>query len=148
MDTRKISEDFSVAGQIAPMDLSEIAAMGFASVMCNRPDGEATDQPAFAQIAQAANAAGLEAAYVPVQPSGVVDSDIEGFRDAFKHMPPPVLAFCRSGMRSAGLWALNQAQTQPVAEVLAQAAGAGYDLTPMAHRLDQRHQVAENSGSP
>jgi uncharacterized protein (TIGR01244 family) len=43
-----------------------------------------------------------------------------------------VLAFCRSGTRSTFLWALARAERGADAEALvAAAAAAGYDLTPI-----------------
>src|SRR3546814_20887379 len=38
------------------------------------------------------------------------------------------LIFCRTGMRSTTLWALAQADRQPVAHLLGAADAAGYDL--------------------
>jgi sulfide:quinone oxidoreductase len=44
-----------------------------------------------------------------------------------------VLAYCRSGNRSAMLWAAaSVAMGEPLAEVLGKAAAAGYDLHPAA----------------
>ncbi|MEO0938781.1 MAG: TIGR01244 family sulfur transferase [Pseudomonadota bacterium] len=142
MQPRKISESISVAEQIVPADLPAAAALGFRSVICNRPDGEGPDQPCFAEIAKAAEAEGLEARYVPVHATGIVDGDIEQFSGAFARLPHPVLAYCRSGMRSTSLWALDQARTLPVTEVLAKAASAGYDLSPMAQRLTDQAEAA------
>jgi sulfide:quinone oxidoreductase len=64
MIIKAINAGLSVSPQVLPEDISAIAAAGFRSVMCNRPDGEAADQPAFAEIEAAARAAGLEAAYL------------------------------------------------------------------------------------
>ncbi len=47
MDIKKITDNYSVAGQIGPEDVPLIAATGFKSVICNRPDGEALDQPDY-----------------------------------------------------------------------------------------------------
>ena len=44
----------------------------------------------------------------------------------------PVLAFCKSGMRSVFLWALARAQMGDDAETIAaKAAAAGYDVSPI-----------------
>jgi sulfide:quinone oxidoreductase len=64
MIIKAINAGLSVSPQVLPEDISAIAAAGFRSVMCNRPDGEGADQPAFAEIEAAARAAGLEAAYL------------------------------------------------------------------------------------
>ena len=41
MDVKHITDEFAVSGQISTKDLPVLAAMGFKSVICNRPDGEA-----------------------------------------------------------------------------------------------------------
>ena len=49
----------------------------------------------------------------------------------------PVLAYCRSGTRSTLLWALAEASAGADPAMLAEAAaGAGYDLAPVAPLLD------------
>jgi len=70
---KELTEELSVAEQISPSDMAELAAQGFRSVICNRPDGEGSDQPLFAEIAAAATAAGLEARYIPVATGRVTD---------------------------------------------------------------------------
>jgi sulfide:quinone oxidoreductase len=50
MELHTPSAELSVAPQILPEDMARIRAAGFQSVICNRPDGEAGDQPLFAEI--------------------------------------------------------------------------------------------------
>lgn len=104
MDMKKISDDISVSPQIAPDDVAAIAAQGFRAVICNRPDGEGEGQPAFAEIAAAARAAGLEAHYIPVVPGKMGEEDVAAFGDALRAAPGPVLAYCKSGARSTALF--------------------------------------------
>lgn len=108
MDTKPITEALSVAGQIAADDLAAIRDAGFRAIVCNRPDGEAADQPPFADIAAAARAAGLEARYLPVVSGQLTDEDAAAFRRLMDELPKPVLAYCRSGTRSGQLWARAQ----------------------------------------
>ncbi|MTD95764.1 hypothetical protein GIW81_15605 [Hyphomicrobium sp. xq] len=42
---KKLTDQISVAPQIKPSELAELAAQGFRSIICNRPDGEGADQP-------------------------------------------------------------------------------------------------------
>ena len=52
------TDKFSTAPQVSPSDLPEIAAMGFKTVINNRPDGEGgADQPSSAELEAAAKAA-------------------------------------------------------------------------------------------
>jgi sulfide:quinone oxidoreductase len=49
----------------------------------------------------------------------------------------PVLAYCRSGTRSATLWALSQAGKAPADKIVSQAAEAGYDMSPFRAALER-----------
>ncbi len=100
MDSRKLSDRLTVAAQIGVADIAIIKAQGFRAVICNRPDGEAPDQPDFAEIAAAAHAAGLQTRFVPIFPTGISDSDLLSFAEAMQELPAPVLAYCRTGTRS------------------------------------------------
>ncbi|TDL79442.1 TIGR01244 family phosphatase [Palleronia sediminis] len=131
----RVTSRLSVAGQVAPEDISTIAAGGFRSVICNRPDGEGPDQPSFAEIEAAARAAGLDARYLPIEGGKVSDADADAFGRALDEMPGPTLAYCRTGMRSVTLWSLSEADRRPVAEILAAARTAGFDLTGVVRRI-------------
>jgi sulfide:quinone oxidoreductase len=116
MDARTLTVDLSVTGQITPDQLAQIAAQGFRAVICNRPDGEEPGQPPFSQIEQAARAAGLETRYLPISHSDLTDAKASAFAKLLTDLPSPVLAYCRSGMRSATLWSMAQArQDHPAA---------------------------------
>ena len=54
MDIHTLTGELSVAPQIAAHDLKALHEAGFKSVICNRPDGEAADQPTFDEIERAA----------------------------------------------------------------------------------------------
>ena len=108
MTFTEITESFSVAPQIRPDDVQEIAALGFRSIMCNRPDGEAPGQPAAADIRAEAARHGLAFAFLPVVSGRIEEDDVEAFRAAIGEIPGPVLAYCRSGTRCQNLWMLVQ----------------------------------------
>jgi sulfide:quinone oxidoreductase len=111
MSIQSISPDFAVAGQISAGDLPAIAQAGFKSIICNRPDGEGgAAQPAFASVEQAAQSQGLQARYLPVISGQMTAEQVAAMAQLLAELPAPVLAYCRSGARSAALWqsALNQ----------------------------------------
>ena len=56
MDIRRLAPALSVSEQIFPSQLAELKAAGFRAIICNRPDGEGSDQPLFAEIKRAADA--------------------------------------------------------------------------------------------
>ncbi|GAB4265946.1 MAG: bifunctional protein tyrosine phosphatase family protein/NAD(P)/FAD-dependent oxidoreductase [Pararhodobacter sp.] len=135
MDPKTITDALSVSPQITAADIAEIKARGFRAIICNRPDGEAADQPSFDEIDAAARAAGIEARYVPVVAGLVRDEDAEAFATAMRELPGPVLAYCRTGTRSATLWSLSQAKSMPMHEILAATKAAGYDMNGVARRI-------------
>jgi protein tyrosine phosphatase (PTP) superfamily phosphohydrolase (DUF442 family) len=115
---KSIDDQIAVAPQILAGDVPALAAAGFTFIINNRPDDEAADQPSGDTIAEAAAAAGLGYAAIPV------------------------LAYCRSGTRSCHLWALAAARggAEPDA-LIAKAAAAGYDISPIRPALEQLSAV-------
>ncbi|WP_158963599.1 beta-lactamase hydrolase domain-containing protein [Chachezhania sediminis] len=108
MQTKKITETVSVAGQILPTDMPQVHAMGFKSVVCNRPDGEAGDQPLFADIEKAAANCTIEARYLPVSgATGPIPDHAAALQAMWDELPKPVLLFCRSGARSENLYRMT-----------------------------------------
>ncbi|WP_223423794.1 bifunctional protein tyrosine phosphatase family protein/NAD(P)/FAD-dependent oxidoreductase [Tateyamaria pelophila] len=135
MDIKTLTAGLSVSEQITPADMQAIKDAGFRAVICNRPDGEGPDQPTFEEIANAAQNAGLTALYLPIVSGKVTDEDAAAFDKALTELPGPVLAFCRSGTRSATLWSLGQAGQRSVADILAATKAAGYDMGGVVRRI-------------
>ena len=138
MELKRINDDVSVAPQISPDDMPAIKAAGFATVINNRPDGEAFDQPSHAVMKAAAEAAGLTYHFIPLGRDGVSPDLVEEERAALEGSNGPVLAYCRSGTRSTTLWALSQAGKMPAQEIVAQAAHAGYEMSHLLGYLSQK----------
>ncbi len=137
MDVRTVTPNVSVSPQIAPADVKDLAAMGFKAIVGNRPDGEAPGQPDWSEIADAADAAGLEYAFIPITPGMMNSGQVDEFRRLVTEMPKPVLAFCRTGARSIQLWAMAARDRLSTDEVIRMAATAGYDLEAMRERIEQ-----------
>jgi|SRR6185312_9398923 uncharacterized protein (TIGR01244 family) len=129
-DFRKVTEDFSVAPQIALADVARAKAEGFVLLINNRPDGEAPDQPPSEAFEAAAKAAGLAYAHIPVR-GGPTQDQVEAQRQLLAGTDGPVLAWCRSGTRSITTWTIGEALagTRSRQELIQLAAGAGYDLS-------------------
>ena len=101
----QVAPDVCVAPQLAPEAMAEAARAGFRSVVNNRPDFEGgPDQPTNAAIEAAARAAGLEYRFLPVQSAYQSPEEIAAFAQLLDELPRPMLAFCRSGTRSARLF--------------------------------------------
>ncbi|MEP3047079.1 MAG: TIGR01244 family sulfur transferase [Roseibium sp.] len=135
MTFKAINKQLSVSPQITVNDLTDVVQQGFRSVICNRPDGEASDQPTFDEIERSAKRLGLEIRYQPIVPGKVSDQDAEDFGDLLNALPKPIFAYCRTGTRSATLWSLSQAETLPVSDILAQTKQAGYDMAGVVRRI-------------
>jgi uncharacterized protein (TIGR01244 family) len=126
-----LDETMLVAGQIGPGEVAEAAARGVTLIVNNRPDGEEPGQPDGAAIEAAARAAGLAYRHLPVA-GGIMPGQAEAMADLLDEAQGKVLAFCRSGTRSTWLWALARSLRGADGEaIIARAAAAGYDLSPL-----------------
>ena len=137
MTIKALSPNLSVSPQIAPAQIAAAAsAHGFRSIICNRPDGEESDQPNCADIEGAARDFGLEFAHIPVSGKDFTRESVAAFAAALENLPKPVLAFCRTGTRSAVLWALSNNGSLTADERIRTGARAGYDLEPWRARME------------
>jgi uncharacterized protein (TIGR01244 family) len=133
---RQLDDKILVSGQIRPEDVAGLADEGVTMIVNNRPDGEEPGQPLGAQIEEAAKAAGIAYRFVPII-RGIGPADADAMNDAFAEATDgKVLAFCRSGTRSALAWALAMGEKgMPPQEIRQRLADAGVDPTPIAHLL-------------
>ena len=128
MDVRPLSATVWTAPQLDPEDLAGLAASGVRRIISNRPDGEAPGQPTAAEMERAARAAGMSFASVPF--SGLPGEAQVAAVGALLADGAPTVMFCRSGTRSAVVWAMAERSRGADADVLrAAAAEAGYDLS-------------------
>ena len=136
-DFHVIDEQVIASPQIGLADLDEAKARGVTLVVCNRPDGEDADQPTHEEMAEAAAERGLTFTAIPITHSGFSEPQIEAMEQALDGAEGKVLAYCRSGTRSTLLWSLVQARKgRNPDEIAAQAAAAGYDVTPVRPAMD------------
>jgi sulfide:quinone oxidoreductase len=136
MTPKPITFILSVSEHIQPEEVTALAAAGFKAIICNRPDGEGADQPSFPEIEVAAQAAGMQAAYLPVVSGKVGEADAQAFGLLMDRLPKPILAYCRTGTRSATLWSLSEAaRGRPLAEIISATQVAGYDMAGVMRAL-------------
>jgi sulfide:quinone oxidoreductase len=135
---RALTKTLSVSPQIRLDDIPSYAAQGITTIISNRPDGEAPDQPTFAEIKKAAEANGVTAIHIPIaSPSAITDADVAAFGKALDESKGKTLAFCRSGTRSTFIWSLSQAGKIPAQQIALTAMRAGYDISPVYQRLEK-----------
>jgi uncharacterized protein (TIGR01244 family) len=134
--TRQLDEHVMVSRQIAPEDVAGLQRQGVTMIVNNRPDGEDPGQPLGADIEAAARQVGITYRHVPIR-RGMGPSDVEAMQEAIRECGDgKLLAFCRSGHRSALAWAVARAEEGvPREELERSAAAAGVDLSPVTHLL-------------
>jgi uncharacterized protein (TIGR01244 family) len=133
---RKLDERTWVSGQLAPHEVAELAKDGVTMLVNNRPDGEDPDQPLASDIEAAAEAAGIAYRFVPIV-RGIGPADVESMHEAMREAGDgAMLAFCRSGTRSALACALAHRECGASAEeVTEKLTKAGFDSGPISHLL-------------
>jgi uncharacterized protein (TIGR01244 family) len=132
---RRLDDSTYVAGQIGAAEVTEAARLGVTTIVNNRPDGEEPGQPTAAEIEASARAAGLDYRHLPIS-GGLSGEQVRALAQLLDEAEGKVLLFCRSGTRSTYLWALAEAGRGVEPDILvAQAAAAGYDLSPLLPHL-------------
>ena len=125
-----LDDRVAVCGQLQPGDMAEIAAAGYVAVVNNRPDGEAMfGQPRTADLRTAAETAGLVFLDLPFSGPRATPEQVRAFNALLAEKPGRIVAFCKSGMRSALLWGTAAiAGGRSLEDVLATATRAGQNL--------------------
>lgn len=133
---RQLDEKTLVSGQIQPEEVAGLAEHGVTLLINNRPDGEEPGQPLAVDVEAAAKTAGIAYRHVPIL-RGIGPADVEAMQDALRAAEGgQALAFCRSGTRSALVWALAQrGEGVPREEVERRVTEAGFNVAPIAHLL-------------
>jgi len=134
---RQLDDRVLVSGQIHPAEVARLAEQhGVTMLINNRPDGEEDGQPIAADMEAAAVAAGIAYRHVPII-RGIGPADAEAMQDALDEARDgTVLAFCRSGNRSALTWAVaKHGQGVPREDIEAKVEAAGFNVAPIAHLL-------------
>ena len=141
MEIRRLTENFAVSPQISCDDAEEIARLGFVKVISNRPDCEEEGQPKSLEVMKAVSRAGAGYLHIPIVGSDISAEDIAEMRRALQRAQGPVFAFCRTGTRSAKLWALASARDRTTDDILTRAANAGYDLSALKEAIDEQRKM-------
>ena len=133
---RKLDDRTWVSGQIAPDEVAGLAASGVTLLVNNRPDGEEPGQPLAGDIEAAAAEAGIAYRFVPIR-RGIGPADVESMQEALRDTGDgTLLAFCRSGTRSALACALaHREEGMERDEVERRLTETGFDPGPIAHLL-------------
>jgi sulfide:quinone oxidoreductase len=135
MELLPLTASLKVADQIDEHDVDALAAAGFKAVICNRPDSEGG--PPSQQIRTACERHGMKFFMQPVEYARLRMADGDTFGSILQQCEQPTLAYCRSGRRSAALWAIAAAPLAGEQTVLERAARIGMQLDELRPLLAQ-----------
>ncbi|PQO24489.1 TIGR01244 family phosphatase [Rhodobacteraceae bacterium WD3A24] len=148
MEIKQIEPGFAASPQLSEEDVVRAAEAGYKTIICNRPDGEGSDQPPASVIAEAAERAGLSFRYLPVKPGAVTPEVTRAFAETLDGCKGPVLGYCRTGTRSATLWSLAHAPNLSPDAILQATSEAGYDLSGLSAQLAERFEGGSGTDRP
>lgn len=126
MAFKKLDEHYAVSAQITEAEVAAAALEGYRMVICNRPDGEEAGQIPATEIAAAAARHGMAFRHIPVTPGGITPEAVRRMAEALAEAEGAVLAYCRTGNRSAMIW--QAAQSASPASAPKTAAPKIYDV--------------------
>jgi uncharacterized protein (TIGR01244 family) len=99
------------------------------TIVNNRPDDEDPGQLPAAEARRLAEAHGIAYHHIPVTAASLSRADVDAFAAVLGSAPQPVVAHCRSGTRSALLWALaRMREGADPGSLIAEAARHGIDI--------------------
>jgi uncharacterized protein (TIGR01244 family) len=125
----QLAPGLSVTGRLDGADIEALAKAGVRTLINNRPDGEDPGQLPAADARRLAESRGIAYHHIPITAASLTRADVDAFAAALKDAAAPVVAHCRSGTRSALLWALTRLRdgADPLA-LVAEAARHGIDI--------------------
>jgi uncharacterized protein (TIGR01244 family) len=124
-----LAPGLSVAGRLDRADIDALARAGVRTIVNNQPDGEDPGQLPAAEAEQLAAAHGIAYHHIPITAATLTRGDVDAFAATLRDAAQPVVAHCRSGTRSALLWALTRMRegADPLA-LISDAARHGIDI--------------------
>lgn len=141
MDIRQLTPDYAVSPQVDPADFAAIAAAGFRTVINNRPCDEIPPSHHADVMREAAEAAGLNYAVLPLTHMTINPQTATSQMDICAASDGPVLAYCASGTRCTIIWAFGQAREMDAEIIVNTAAQHGYDIAMMRRQLAELAQT-------
>ena len=125
----ELAPGLSAAGKLDRSDIDALAGAGVRTIINNRPDGEDPGQLPAADARRIAEGHGIAYHHIPVTAASLSRADVDAFAAVLATAPTPIVFHCRSGTRSALLWALARMRdgADPSA-LVAEAARHGIDI--------------------
>lgn len=133
---RQLTPRYLVSPQISVEDVPDIVAAGIMIVICNRPDAEVPPSQQSDALRSAVEKAGLRFELLPLTHQTMTPENVARQRRIVEAAAGPVLAYCASGTRCSVVWALGQAESMGVDDILARTSAAGYALDALRPTLE------------
>lgn len=126
----ELAPGVSAAGKLDRADIETLAQRGVRTIVNNRPDGEDPGQLPADEARRVAEAHGIAYHHIPVTMQSLSGADVEAFAAVLADAPKPIVAHCRSGTRSALLWALARMRDgEDPSALVDRAARQGIDIS-------------------
>ena len=141
-----ITSKFAIGPQPSIKDFDVIRAAGFASLLNARPDDEQGEYLRSHEAKACAKAEGLAYAHSPSENHALFETKtIDQFENALMALPSPIFSHCKTGTRTAILWALVAARHRNVEDVIATLRKAGQELEFLEEELRDASGTARKS---
>ena len=115
-----ITLEFAIGPQPTAKDFAAVRNAGYAAVLNVRPDDENGNYLVSGDARPLAENQGLTYAHSPSNNHALFETDIiDRFERALTELPKPIFAHCKSGTRTAILWALVASRYRDAEEVIA-----------------------------
>ena len=103
MEIKKLSDRYTVSGQLTVEDLDQLFELGVELLICNRPDNESETQTVFEKIEARATALHMQVANIPFVGGQLSTEDVRRFKSEIDK-GLITHAYCRTGNRSSMIW--------------------------------------------
>ena len=135
---KQVSDKLYISAQPTQADIDRARSFGIVGIINNRPSGEEPSQPNVADSRAAAEGLGLTYWHIPVVPGQITSEQVRAFQGALASAEGPVLAHCKTGTRSASLYAIGEVLDGRMGkdEVVPFGRTLGLDLSGAARWLD------------
>ena len=135
----KLDNNIFVSGQITENMMKEISELGVKLIISNRPEGESYDQPCNSDLENKSKLYSIEFKSIPFSSSSLSRQKIDDLSILLKNNKNPVLMYCKSGARSAWIWALSNILNSKtdISKISKKLKDSGYDASVLASLVEQ-----------
>lgn len=145
-DFKAINTKFSVSGALASGDLAVLKSMGFKTIISNLPNEEVQNGFDSNQASAEAKSLGMTYIHMPANGATVTDNEIvDQFATILDTAAQPVFAHCKSGTRSAILYAMFLARTIETNTIINQMEKVGFELDFLEDEFEEQWNLNINN---